>query len=280
MTMTGPSEPIPKAAQTLAGHHDLGPYSFLVRATDADWQDQLNPAALFSMIQEAAYRNAEALGMGASRLDQEGLCWILMRFSIRLDHLPRWNDTVTIDTWHRGTSKLVFLRDFEFYSRQGRIFGAATSEWLVADQRTHRPQRPQQVFPGIGAQTGARAALSGEPGRLQPLPEESFSQPCLTVHANFSDIDRNGHVNSARYAAWCLDAVVASLGAGLPRIRISSIDIQYVNEVFYGTTISCYCRHAPPGDGSGSSRSCQVEARRDGDGARVFRALVGWGEGS
>jgi hypothetical protein len=74
---------------TMTGPDDFGPYRFLVRATDADWQDQLNPAALFSMIQEAAYRNAEALGMGASRLDRQGLCWILMRFSIRLGHLPK-----------------------------------------------------------------------------------------------------------------------------------------------------------------------------------------------
>jgi medium-chain acyl-[acyl-carrier-protein] hydrolase len=260
----------------MAAEISFGPYSYTILGTDADWQDRLQPASLFSFMQEAAYSNAEALQMGASVLDGRGLCWILIHIASRFDEMPRWGETMTITTWHRGVNRLTFYRDYEFLDQQGRCFGHATSEWLVADATTHRPQRPDTVFADIPAQPAGRSVFATPPERPQPLAEAALVEPVLACFADYADIDRNRHVNNTRYIAWCLNTVAASVaragspnGGGLPELRVRGIDIHYINEVFFGTKVFSYCQlEQTPGG------SCLVEARRAADAAPVFRARV------
>jgi medium-chain acyl-[acyl-carrier-protein] hydrolase len=251
----------------------FGPYSFNILGTDADWQDYLQPASLFSFMQEAAYSNAEALQMGASVLDGRGLCWILIRIASRFEEMPRWGERITIATWHRGVNRLTFFRDYEFFDQQGRRFGHATSEWLVADKTTHRPQRPESVFTDTPVPPAGHATFAAPPARPQPLPESALAEPVLACYADYSDIDRNHHVNNTRYVAWCLNSVAAALArsrdGGIPWLSVRGIDIHYINEVFLGTKVSCYCHFGEnPADG------VLVEARRAADAAPVFRARV------
>lgn len=255
---------------------ELGPYRFTVRATDADYHDRLHLSSLFSFMQEAAYLNAEALQIGTSRLDSQGMCWILIRISVRLRHLPHWGETVTVDTWSRGHQKLVFLRDFDFYDQQGQKFGSATSEWLIASKDSHRPQRPGQFLPPDFHLAGARAVFDQAFARPAPLSGAAANEPVLTKYADYSDIDRVKHVNNTRYIAWCVDAVHAlqrSLAAGsleLPDLLFRGLDIHYVSEVRLGAKVHCYCQAVEPAD----QGLFLVEARRADDGSPVFRARV------
>lgn len=255
---------------------DLGPYRFAIRATDADYHDRLHLSSLFSFMQEAAYLNAEALQIGTSSLDRQGMCWILIRISVRLTHLPHWGEMVTVDTWSRGTQKLVFLRDFDFYDQQGRKFGSATSEWLIASKDSHRPQRPGQILPPDFQLAAARAVFDQAFARPAPLSGPAANEPVLTKYADYSDIDRVRHVNNTRYIAWCADTVHAlqrSQAAGgleLKDLLFSGLDIHYVSEVRLGAKIHCYCQAVEPGE----QGVFLVEARRADDGSPVFRARV------
>lgn len=266
---------------------DLGPYRFTIRGTDTDYHDRLHLFSLFSFMQEAAYHNAEALKIGAGMLDEKGFCWLLIRISVRLHHLPHWGETITVDTWSRGTQKLVFLRDFDFYDQNGVKFGCATSEWLIARKDTHRPQRPDTLLPAGHKPACTRAVFSDPIPKPAPLAGTSASQPIVTQYADFSDIDRNKHVNNTRYIAWCMDTVYAMLrmcdklpNQAMPAdelsrldhldLQVGGIDIHYVNEVRLGTKIHCFCQH----DDSENPGEYLVEARRADDDATVFRARV------
>ena len=145
------SHPTPQ--RDTAGFHagmDLhGLYRYEIRGTDTDYHDRLHLASLFALMQEAAYHNAEHLGMGAGQLDPAGYCWLLARISVRMVRLPRWTETMSVETWSRGPRKLLFLRDFVFYAGtpdQAEIIGQATSEWLIAHKETHRPVRPDKLL--------------------------------------------------------------------------------------------------------------------------------------
>lgn len=262
---TGKPNPAEQAA-------DFGPYSFSIRATDADCHDRLHLASLFSFMQEAAYHNAEALQIGTSLLDRHGMCWILIRIAVRLERLPHWGEPITVDTWNRGIRKLVFLRDFEFFDRNGARFGCGTSEWLIASKDSHRPQRPGQFLPENLQPSGARAVF-GEPADWpSSFPALAAGAPVLVKTADFSDIDRVRHVGNTRYVAWCIDTVHAMLPDRLefPDFRVTGLDIHYVREIRLGTKICCYGQADP----QANPGAFLVEARRADDNSPVFRARV------
>lgn len=213
---------------------------------------------------------------GSALFDGRGLCWLLIRISVQLERLPRWGEILTVDTWHRGVQKLVFIRDFVFYDQQGIRLGQATSEWLIASQDTHRPQRPDQTWPEGSRPNQTRPALTLACPRLAPL-DPLPPEPVLVKYADFSDIDRNHHVNNTRYVAWCMDAVYSALIHSRPAaaedlaagLMVRRFDIQYQQEVRLGTKLQLYCSQA--GD---SGRDWQVEAHRSADGARLFQARI------
>lgn len=313
-TSQGPAEqtvhtyPSPSASQRdTAGFHagmDLpGLYRYDIRGTDTDYHDRLHLASLFALMQEAAYHNAENLGMGASQLDPAGYCWLLARISVRMLRLPRWTETMSVETWSRGPRKLLFLRDFIFYAGtpdQSEVIGQATSEWLIAHKETHRPVRPDKLLdPGrLTAYLSQPAALDFDCPKLPALltaGDESDAvkvgtalrrgSPILVKYADFSDIDRNQHVNNTRYVAWAVDAVQAFCGCedertnrpALPDQRVTGLDIQYISEVLFGSKIqlyACDCRTVPACEAGDSARMVLVEGQLAETGKAVFRARV------
>jgi medium-chain acyl-[acyl-carrier-protein] hydrolase len=240
-----------------------GPYTFAIRGTDTDWRDRLHLFSLFSFMQESAYANAEAGGLGSSFLDRQGFCWMLIRISVRMNSLPKWGETLTVKTWSRGCRKLTFLRDYEFFSSAGEQIGSASSEWLIGSSVDHRPQRPDSILADRRLPEDSRAVFPEPIQRPPRLPENPEELPVLTVYADFSDIDRNGHVNNTRYVAWCLNALHAAIQPACAEVRC--LDIHYVNEVRRGDKILVWHR---PGD----LGEHFIEARRAVDDAVVFRA--------
>lgn len=255
------------------------PYVYEIRNTDTDYRDTLHVASLFSLMQESAYRNAEYLGFGSSVLDPKGLIWILLGISVRLDSLPAWGDHLTVETWSRGAERVRFLRDFHFY-RNGdtRAIGAASSEWLVARADTHRPQRPD-LFTDTQRRIDPRQSLGFPCPKLPAMPPDL--EPTLLKHADFSDIDRNRHVNNTRYIAWTIDALYAGESPDTGRM-IRGLDINYLSEVRFGTRILVYRTPIDSGSIAGISpvaivpgtSSMLVEGRRSEDQQPVFRALI------
>lgn len=252
---------------------DPGPYTFVIRGTDTDCEDRLHLFALLSYMQESAYFNAGTGGLGTGELDSLGLCWMLIRLSVRLRELPRWGGIVTVKTWSRGCRRLTWVRDYEFFDQDGVLFGAASSEWLIADARSHRPQKPDILPTASRHAVSAEAALPDDvrrPSRLEIHPDDS---PVLVQYADFSDIDRNRHVNNTRYAAWCMNAVHAFAGERVSGLQSKDLDIHFISEVRRGDKLHCFCGFsADDGPGGGLYR---VEARRDDNEATVvFRAEV------
>ena len=61
----------------------------------------------------------------------------------------------------------------------------------------------------------------------------------IVKYADFSEIDRNHHVNNTRYVAWCLDAVH---NRSLDQGDILGIDINYNSEIHFGEKVVLFFR--------------------------------------
>ncbi len=242
-----------------------GRFSYEVRSTDTDRRDRLHLHALFSMMQEAAARHAEQLGFGAAQFDPQGIAWVLLRVSVRMDVFPSWKEHLAIETWPSAQDKLLGLRDFRFFREDGSQAGAATTSWLVVDAATRRPKRvPVEVDDAAGAGgPSAERSLHFDAPKIDVDPALASATPTLRIACRESDIDRNRHVNNTRYIAWCLDALHA---AGLGGDPVTGIDVNYLSELLIGDEADLFV--ASPARGE-----TLVEGRR-GDGAAIFRARI------
>lgn len=250
-------------------------YDFRISGTDTDYHDRLHLFALFSYMQEAAYFHAEQLQIGAGMLDQQDLCWILLRTAVKLERLPRWGSTVRLKTWQRGVDKLVFLRDFLLCDEFEQPFGIASTEWLIASSVSHRPQRPERVLPPDLLPRLKPPVFDLKAARLRSKITLPPDQPVFSRHADFSDIDRNHHVNNTRYVAWIMDALAAfllkrnSYQAGQLRVLPGSLNIQFSSEVVLGQKIFFYVQPDET-----EHPLYQIEARHAADQKTVFLAEV------
>ena len=149
---------------------------FSMTAAGASAQGTLPLATLVADVIQVATDHANALGVGYSRLIQDGNSWVLSRLTIEIDRLPRIHDVRTVWVAINIASR-----------RPADLSGIAHLESTVSSRRC--PIHPQ--------------------GRI-PVPEGGdATEYAVTFRA--SDIDFNRHVTTTRYVELALDALPLDL---------------------------------------------------------------------
>ena len=73
-------------------------HKFHIFGYDTDWQCNLTPARLVSMMHETAWAHVNKMHVGWSDLQKENLFWVITKVSISIRKLPKWNDEIEIKT--------------------------------------------------------------------------------------------------------------------------------------------------------------------------------------
>ena len=213
------------------------------KATECGIGDQLFASVLIGDLQEAAERGSNKLGYGTDFLRENNICWIILRMQIKLNRLPVWPEKFTITTWATDLQKISYGRDFEIKAEDGSVIGRATSTWILADINTHRPviARKRPELPPYSPDTGA-AKIFGEDCPKLKFPEREeveaiTSKPVISKYADYSELDRNLHVNNSRYTAWAYD-VLFKYGVDINNVR--EIVINYIAEVKAGEKVDLF----------------------------------------
>ncbi|MBR3058371.1 MAG: hypothetical protein IKG93_10455 [Clostridiales bacterium] len=211
-------------------------FAFSIIGPETDIHDRLHFHSLFAMLQEAACLDVDHHGFGADKMDALEACWLVLRMRVVMHRIPKWKDTIYIKTWSSGYQRVFFNRDFDIFDSDMNKIGEATSVWLIAHQGDHRPVRPQTIE-GMEMYECVTPSERNAP-KLKPVSlTESDTSPLLKKYADFSDIDRNMHVNNTRYVAWSLDAFYKDLPHDH---EVKELTINYSSEVKPGEEISIY----------------------------------------
>jgi len=114
---------------------------YVVDSRDVDLFGQCRPSALLGILQEAATRASMALKVsGPEALEKYNTMWMINRIWVEVDAPIRWNDALTIKTWHRGASGASTYRDFDIF-RGGEKIGQAVTSWVMVYADTHKLMR-------------------------------------------------------------------------------------------------------------------------------------------
>ena len=216
-------------------------YQVKINSRDVDGKGICRPSALLGHLQEAGTQAAESGGFGRDRLLEEcGGFWMLARLWYQLKRPLRWEETLTVHTWHRGGKGAMSYRDFDLYVGEEYV-GEAVSAWVMADLATHKLIKLTDVT--ILQETGGGALCKDKTLSKLRMPKEMEVKERRKLR--YSDTDINGHVNNTRYADFACDVLGME---NLPEGKfLASMQLGYLAECRAGEEITLLT-----GDGEGS----------------------------
>ena len=208
---------------------------FTVDSRDVDGQNQIRPSALLGYLQEAAVQAALELGVDRDKMVEQHNCiWMLARMWYRMERPLHFNETVTVETWHRGGKGAAMYRDFDLFV-DGEKVGEAVSVWVLADVDTRRLLRFSKVEAFQRDTTGGERCKTLQLSNLKP-PEGLERAEDRRLY--YSDTDINGHVNNVHYADFACDALhMERLGQGK---YVSQLQVSYLSECQPGEIMELY----------------------------------------
>jgi acyl-ACP thioesterase len=213
-----------------------------------DRQGLLKPSGFMDMAQEIAYWAAEALGFGYDSLHIHHTAWVMMRLHVQFLQPVRWRDWVSLFTWHKGASGISFFRDFLMQDAAGKTAIAATSSWVVIDERSRRIVKPEELLQFAQVEQPDHAIVEPAPKILLPKEMELAGEHTVLN----TEIDINGHTNNACYVVWAMGCLPTEATLQ-PMIDLY---VNFHKETKEGECVQLYRHH--------SDNTWYVEGRLDG----------------
>lgn len=203
---------------------------------DVDFQGNLSLFSMFNFTQETAWKHAEKLGFGFEKLANQNLAWVLFGMRIkRVGHWPRWQEEFGIQTQPKGISGMFANRDYRMLNHRNELIAIGSSNWIVIELDSRRPQRLDHVFDSLRFVENVENLVS----RLRPKPE--INHLLNTYQVKASDIDYYGHVNNAKYMSWLTDLYTTEQLAKHP---FEEIQVNFMHETRFGDEIEIFASQA------------------------------------
>jgi acyl-ACP thioesterase len=152
--------------------------------------------SLLGLLQDAAVAHSEQVGLGSRELLDTGTVWVLHKMAVDIVRLPRYRETVRVETWHRGSRGFRAYRDFIVSAGSERLV-AATSLWLYFDLGAKRLQRiPRELSQAYTEELEDAGCGDLDAWKPAALADDGFKVAFTT---RSSDFDPLGHVNHTVY---------------------------------------------------------------------------------
>lgn len=204
---------------------------YMLRTSDFDKFNRINPSAILELFQDAAGLHAEELGVGFDSMSESSQLWVLTRTKFRIVSGPKNHQTVIVKTWPLRPGRLVHRRECCIEDESGAPLIVGSSEWVVINSESRRPVLPAELY---SLNDDFCADIMCEE-KLTKVPDFEETESAHIVNAGFSEIDTNNHVNNTKYANFVLDAISPS-----ENDILVSLQLDYRKEVLEDTQLNIY----------------------------------------
>lgn len=202
--------------------------NFLVHTSEADFRSNCRLTVLLDMLQLTADSAVNALGVSWESLLDAGMGWMLITLDLEVKRIPKLGESVTVQTWNKGTKGPLWQRDYRIFDEQGNEAAVARSVWALVDIHKRKILRPSAMPVQIEAYT---ADSVGDMPEKCVIPVETALVRAFEYEVKYSGLDINGHLNNARYADLCYDALLEDELTTLSLVRFQ---ITYLKECKWG----------------------------------------------
>ncbi|MCT4543942.1 MAG: thioesterase [Vallitalea sp.] len=236
--------------------------SYRVGTYAIDLNGKMKVSTIFNYMQEVAINHAQSQNYGVKEMAEKGVFWVLSRAYIDILEYPTLGDTVTIETWAKGTDKIFVLRDFKIYNSSNKNIANVTTNWVIVDCQKMRLQRPKILNDEL--KYIDNHAINHIPGKIIEIDNKEF---IFNKDISYCDIDLNKHVNNVRYVEMVLDSFSQDYYKDKqPEI----LHINFLSQCKYGDTIQIYKGYNQDKD------MFYVEGIKQNTTQKCFQALIKW----
>ena len=235
---------------------------FKIRPTEVDRYGRLKPSAMLLYIQQTAGEHSDSYELTYDALAQRGIFWAVIRHKIEVIRLPMENETITVETWPMPTTRVAYPRSTVAYDEQGNVLFRSICLWILMDLKNRSMLVPGKS--GVDVEGFIRGDELSTPRSLLPKPlKERISRQVV-----YSDLDRNGHMNNARYLDWTQDLLPSDHHQEHP---IKELTMCYINEALEGQNLDLNWEQDETGSLSVGIHRCKDNGE---DYDRIFAAKI------
>lgn len=164
-----------------------------VSAEHTDCSGAVKLSALLHMVQEAAGGHCENLGTDWESIAKKGLFWAVLRHKAQITRLPVSGEVIRLQTWPMPTTRTAYPRAVLALDSQGKELFSVVSLWVLMDIHSRAMVLPAKS--GVTVDGVLRGNELSLPASLPP----AIGEHARLWEVSAEDLDRNKHVNNARY---------------------------------------------------------------------------------
>lgn len=197
---------------------------------ESDSNEKMLPTTAMNYFQEVSTNQGNDLGVGLDFLKENNLVWFLVKYVIRFNRYPIYQDEVTVTTKATGMDKYWGIRRFTVEDKTGEEMIVADTQWLLMNRESEKMERIEKYprFDAYGCQE------KGEPlfKKIQKTGKRDIEK---IFNVRFLDIDFNQHVNHVKYLAWAIEVLPLEV---VKTRTLREVKIVYKAQCFYGDQVT------------------------------------------
>ncbi|MBM7642417.1 acyl-ACP thioesterase domain-containing protein [Streptococcus loxodontisalivarius] len=209
------------------GHIFRRDYQIPFYETDVNHEVKL-PHLLSVALQVSGEQSLELGVSDEAIFEKYHLVWVITEYNIDIKRMPRYAETVTIETEAISYNKLFCYRYFRIFDQAGEQIMTIFCHFVLIDFDSRKvAQVPDELVAPYQVEK-IKKLIRGH--KYQDLKEAEET----LYHVRYFDLDMNGHVNNGKYLEWMYDVLdIDFLRQHCPQ----SVNLKYVKEIHYGGDI-------------------------------------------
>ncbi len=211
-------------------------YDYPIQYQEVDGSRHLRLYTLENFLLNSAGKAADTLGIGSEWLTPQDMTWVLTNITMELDRLPKYNQTLTVETWVEDFSHMLSPRNYALYI-DGEKAGQVRTVWAVISLKDRTIQNIFDYPEFVPVERGEKLTIE----RIRHGATLAEPDGVWEHNIEYSDIDYNGHCNSCKYLEFMLNAH-QPVFLGEPLI----VDMKYAKEVHKGEAIRVLYKQVDP----------------------------------
>lgn len=177
---------------------------------------------------ETSISHGESLGIGVDYQKNKGEAWIICRWDITINELPKFYEDIKVTTECMGANRFFAYRKFSIYRGEECIVDAK-SQWIYLDIEKRKAKKITEEsiekFDVDGKETLSFDKLLKE--------KEEINSRLFTVR--YRDIDMNQHVNNTKYVCWAMETIEPDF---IINHKIKNLKVLYKKETTYKDVVT------------------------------------------
>lgn len=208
---------------------------YVIKYSEVDSNYNLRLDRILDYFQDITGTHSKEMGIdGPTMLATSNAFWILIKIKMVIKELPKFDDTVELETWPTTIGGVRFKRDYAIH-KNGEKVVMSSSEWCTLDYDTRMPRKASSVcYP---ADMEHRIDESGAGALVRVKEKVGEEDYVYTYRSMFVDIDGNKHTNNVAYVRMVLNAFTPE---EFESLNVKMMQIAFASQTYYGDEIQIY----------------------------------------